>query len=143
MTPEGLEAWLEGVHDAESMRAADSWAIEERGIASLELMETAGQAVAEAAAEVSATGPARVVCGKGNSGGDGLVAARALAETGYDAQALLLWPPEELSGDARANLERLPESAARRVERGDLAEALEGSGVVVDAIFGTGFSGAP
>jgi ADP-dependent NAD(P)H-hydrate dehydratase / NAD(P)H-hydrate epimerase len=143
MTPEGLEAWLEGVHDAESMRAADSWAIEERGIASLELMETAGQAVAEAAAEVSGTGPARVVCGKGNNGGDGLVAARALAETGYDAQALLLWPPEELSDDARANLVRLPESAARQVEKGDLAEALEGSGVVVDAIFGTGFSGAP
>jgi ADP-dependent NAD(P)H-hydrate dehydratase / NAD(P)H-hydrate epimerase len=143
MTPEGLEAWLEGVHDAESMRTHDSWAIEERGIPSLELMETAGQAVAEAVAEVSGTGPARVVCGKGNNGGDGLVAARALAETGYEVQALLLWPPEELSEDARANLERLADGAARQVETGELAEALEGSGVVVDAIFGTGFSGAP
>src|SRR5687767_3591737 len=143
MTPEGLEAWLEGVHDAESMRAQDSWAIEERGIPSLELMETAGQAVAEAAAEVSGTGPARVVCGKGNNGGDGLVAARELAGTGYETQTLLLWPPEELSDDARVNLERLPDGAARHIEAGALAEALEGSGVVVDAIFGTGFSGAP
>ena len=143
MTPEGLEAWLEGVHDAESMRAADGWAIEERGIASLELMETAGQAVAEAAAEISGTGPARVVCGKGNNGGDGLVAARALAETGYETQTLLLWPPDELSDDARANLERLADGAARQVATGELSEALEGSGVVVDAIFGTGFSGAP
>src|SRR5687767_12953951 len=143
MTPEGLEAWLEGVHDAESMRAADSWAIEERGIASLELMETAGQAVAEAAAEVSGTGPARVVCGKGNNGGDGLVAARALAETGYETEALLLWPAEELSPDATANLERLPDGAVRRIGADELAAALEGAGVVVDAIFGTGFSGAP
>ena len=143
MTPEGLEAWLEGVHDAESMRAADAWAIEERGIASLELMETAGQAVAEAAAEISGTGPARVVCGKGNNGGDGLVAARALAETGYETQTLLLWPPDELSDDARANLELLADGAARQLRPGELSEALEGSGVVVDAIFGTGFSGAP
>jgi len=143
MAPETLEAWLEGVHDAESMRSADSWAIKQRGIPSLVLMETAGQAVAEAAGDVSGTGPARVVCGKGNNGGDGLVAARALAETGYEAQALLLWPPEELSDDASANLERLPEDAVRQVDSEDLADALEGSGVVVDAIFGTGFSGAP
>ena len=143
MTPEGLEAWLEGVHDAESMRAADAWAIEERGIASLELMETAGHAVAEAAAEISGTGPARVVCGKGNNGGDGLVAARALAETGYETQTFLLWPPDELSDDARANLELLADGAARQLQPGELSEALEGSGVVVDAIFGTGFSGAP
>jgi ADP-dependent NAD(P)H-hydrate dehydratase / NAD(P)H-hydrate epimerase len=138
-----LEAWLEGVHDAESMRAADRWAIEQRGIPSLELMESAGQAIGEAAAEVSGTGPPRVVCGKGNNGGDGLVATRALAETGYEAEALLLWPPDELSEDARVNLERLADGAARHIEAGELAEALEGSGVVVDAIFGTGFSGAP
>jgi ADP-dependent NAD(P)H-hydrate dehydratase / NAD(P)H-hydrate epimerase len=143
MAPEALEAWLEGVHDAESMRAADSWAIEERGVPSLELMETAGQAVGEAAAEVSGGGPARVVCGKGNNAGDGLVAARALAETGYETEALLLWPVEELSPDAAANLERLPDGVVRRIGADEFAAALEGAGVVVDAIFGTGFSGAP
>jgi hydroxyethylthiazole kinase-like uncharacterized protein yjeF len=143
MAPETLEAWLEGVHDSESMRAADTWAIEKRGIPSLELMETAGQAVAKAAGDVSGTGPAKVVCGKGNNGGDGFVAARALAEIGYDSQALLLWSPEELSDDARTNLERLADGAVRQVDAGELADALEGSGVVVDAIFGTGFSGAP
>jgi NAD(P)H-hydrate epimerase len=137
-----LEPWLEGVHDAESMRAADRWAIEEQRVPSLELMEAAGGAVARAAAEVAGDGPARVVCGKGNNGGDGLVAARALAETGYEVEALLLWPPGELSDDAAANLERLREPA-RHVEHTELAGALAGAGVVVDAIFGTGFSGAP
>ena len=142
MPPSGLEPWLDGVHDAEGMRAADRWAIEEQGVSSLELMEAAGRAVARAAAEVAGDGPARVVCGKGNNGGDGLVAARALAETGFEAEALLLWPPDELSEDSKANLERL-EGEARHLGADEVASALEGSGVVVDAIFGTGFSDAP
>jgi ADP-dependent NAD(P)H-hydrate dehydratase / NAD(P)H-hydrate epimerase len=137
-----LEPWLEGVYDAERMRAADRWAIEDQGVPSLELMEAAGGAVARAAAQVARPGPARVVCGKGNNGGDGLVAARALAETGYDAEALLVWPADQLSDDAAANLERFREGA-RQVDPGSLPDALDGSGVVVDAIFGTGFEGAP
>src|SRR6266480_3946311 len=102
-----MESWLEPIYDAAGMRAADSWAIEQQGVPSLELMEAAGAAVAEAARDVARAGPARVVCGKGNNGGDGLVAARHLAGTGYQVEALLLWPAGELSADAKANLERL------------------------------------
>ena len=77
-----MESWLEPCLDAEQMRAVDRWAIDQRGVPSLELMETAGGAVAEAAAEVASTGgSAAIVCGKGNNGGDGLVAARKLAES--------------------------------------------------------------
>jgi NAD(P)H-hydrate epimerase len=137
-----MPTWLEPVYDADQMRLVDAWAIEDQGVPSLELMEAAGSAVADAAVGVSRPGPVRVVCGKGNNGGDGLVAARLLAERGGgQVDALLLWPGEELSGDARANLERFP--AARQVAPEDLEGALAGSGVVVDAIFGTGFSGAP
>jgi NAD(P)H-hydrate epimerase len=121
------------------MRAVDRWAIEEMGVPSLELMEAAGRAVAEAAAELAQGGPVRVVCGKGNNGGDGLVAARYLAEAGFEVEALLLWPPEELSGDAAANLGRFAAEHAG----GDLGPRLAGSGAVVDAVFGTGFAGAP
>ena len=78
-----MEAWLNPLYDAEGMRAVDRWAIEERGVPSLELMETAGRAVAEAVATLAPEGPVRVVCGKGNNGGDGLVAARLLAGMGY------------------------------------------------------------
>jgi hydroxyethylthiazole kinase-like uncharacterized protein yjeF len=135
-----MEPWLRGLYDAEGMRAADSWAIEDQSIASLELMEAAGRAVAEAVARLSPEGPVRVVCGKGNNGGDGLVAARLLRGMGFEAEALLLWPAAELSGDAAANLDRL----GGGIEVGDdIGARLAGSGAVVDAIFGTGFAGAP
>ena len=133
-----METWLSPLYDAEGMRAVDRWAIEERGVPSLELMETAGRAVAEAVASLAPEGPVRVVCGKGNNAGDGLVAARLLAGMGHEVEALLLWPGGELSGDATANLARF---GGEHVE-GEWNERLAGSGAVVDAIFGTGFSGA-
>src|SRR5215208_2789013 len=137
-----MDAWLEPVFDAAGMRAADSWAIEEQGVPSLDLMETAGEAVAEAARDASSGHRVRVVCGKGNNGGDGLVAARHLAATGFEVEVLLLWPGGELSPDAEANLKRF-EGEVREVAPDDLTAALTGSGAVIDAIFGTGFSGAP
>lgn len=134
-----MEPWLEPLYDADGMRAVDRWAIEDQGVPSLELMEAAGRAVAEAVGELAPEGPVRVVCGKGNNAGDGLVAARYLREAGFEVEALLLWPAAELSGDAATNLERF---AAEHVV-GDLAPRLAGSGAIVDAIFGTGFAGEP
>jgi ADP-dependent NAD(P)H-hydrate dehydratase / NAD(P)H-hydrate epimerase len=134
-----MEPWLSPLYDAGGMRAIDRWAIEEMEVPSLELMEAAGRAVAEAVGELAPAGPVRVVCGKGNNAGDGLVAARYLREAGFEVEALLLWPAEELSGDAAANLERF---GAEHVSD-DLAPRLAGSGAVVDAIFGTGFAGEP
>ncbi|HSD23549.1 MAG TPA: NAD(P)H-hydrate dehydratase [Solirubrobacterales bacterium] len=123
------------------MRATDGWAINRQNVPSLQLMETAGRAVAEAAAEGGGASRIAVVCGKGNNGGDGLVAARALRELGFEVDALLLAPGDQLSEDARANLERF--DGARHVGVGELPGALESAGVIVDAIFGTGFAGAP
>ncbi len=134
-----MEPWLEPLYDADGMRAVDRWAIEDQGVPSLELMEAAGRAVAETVGELALDGPVRVVCGKGNNAGDGLVAARYLAEAGFEVEALLLWPAEELSGDAAANLGRF---SAEHV-RGDLGPRLADSGAIVDAIFGTGFAGEP
>jgi hydroxyethylthiazole kinase-like uncharacterized protein yjeF len=134
-----MQGWLEPLYDAREMRAVDRWAIEEMGVPSLELMEAAGAALAKAVAELAPRGPVRVVCGKGNNGGDGFVAARLLAEMGFEVEVLLLWPAEELQGDAAVNLARVD---AAQVEEG-LDRRLAGSGAVVDAIFGTGFEGAP
>jgi NAD(P)H-hydrate epimerase len=134
-----MELWLKSLYDAEGMRGVDRWAIEERDIPSLELMEAAGRAVAEVVAGLAPGGPVRVVCGKANNGGDGFVAARLLREMGFEVEVLLLWSGEELRGDAAVNFER---SGGDLVE-GDLTGRLVGSGAVVDAIFGTGFEGAP
>jgi ADP-dependent NAD(P)H-hydrate dehydratase / NAD(P)H-hydrate epimerase len=137
-----MEPWLRGLYDAEGMRSVDRWAIEDQGVDSLALMEAAGLAVAEAVAGLAPQGPVRVVCGKGNNAGDGLVAARLLRGMGFEAEALLLWPAAELSDDAAANLRRLDEPPDG-VVGDDIAARVAGSGAVVDAIFGTGFAGAP
>ena len=137
-----MHGWLRPLYDADGMRAVDSWAIDQRGVPSLRLMEAAGAAVAESVRSLAPEGPVRVVCGKGNNGGDGLVAARLLAETGFDVESLLLWPADVLSPDAEANLGRL-DRPAREVGPGEVRGALAGSAAVVDAIFGTGFEGAP
>src|SRR3954452_15222267 len=136
-----MEDWLDPCLDADQMRATDGWAINDRGVPSLELMETAGRAVAEAASEAAGSEKVAVVCGKGNNGGDGLVAARVMREMGFEVEALLLAPGDQLSEDARANLERF--DGARHVGAAELPGALEGAGLVVDAIFGTGFVGVP
>ena len=79
---EPLPDWLSPLPDAERMRAIDRWAIDERGVPSLELMERAGAGVTRALERLVPDGPVAVVCGKGNNGGDGLVVARLLRDAG-------------------------------------------------------------
>ncbi len=136
-----MESWLEPLYDAAGMGAADRWAIEEQGVPSLELMEAAGRALAEVTASVAAPGPIRVVCGKGNNGGDGLVAARHLVESGFEVEVLMLWDPEGLSPDAGVNF-RLLEGAEVLEGEGALSR-LTDSGAIIDAVLGTGFEGEP
>ncbi len=111
-----LPSWLDPVYEAQEMRDVDTWAIEEQGIPGEDLMERAGTGLARAVGRVSAEspGPIRIVAGKGNNGGDGHVAARVLREEGREVE---LFEPGE--------------------------EELDGSGVVVDCLLGTGFSGEP
>jgi NAD(P)H-hydrate epimerase len=134
-----LPEWLDPLYEADEMRAADAWAIEEVGVPSLDLMERAGEGLARVAAELAGAGAVRIVVGKGNNGGDGLVAARLLREEGRPVDVLAAAPLDDLRGDARANLERLPGDPPAPFDTG----ALQGSGVVVDALLGTGFQGAP
>src|SRR5919202_6846193 len=106
------------------MRAADAWAIEEQGVPSIDLMERAGIGLARVVASSARRGPIRVVVGKGNNGGDGLVVARLLREDGREVDVLAVGDMGELRGDARSNLERLPGPSPEPFA----PERLEGSG---------------
>jgi len=136
----GLPDWLELLPDAAAQRALDAWAIEQRHVPGLELMERAGSGLAELVAKRIPDGVIAVVCGKGNNGGDGFVAARLLREAGREVDVQLVGGSgRELSGDARANCERLPGAPPRLFNPGSLMEVAG----VVDAVLGTGSTGAP
>ena len=85
--------WLEPLPDAALMREHDRWAIETKGIPSLELMERAGEGLARVVAERVPAGRIAVVCGKGNNGGDGLVAARCCARPAARSRCCSCGPP--------------------------------------------------
>ncbi len=132
-----LPGWLEPLPDAEQQRALDRWAIEQLGIPGIDLMELAGTGLADLVGGLAPTGVVAIVCGKGNNGGDGFVAARVLRERGRDVRVLILSAPEELQGDALVNYERLRGAPPEPFSAGTLT----GASAVVDAILGTGFSG--
>ncbi|MDP9232951.1 MAG: NAD(P)H-hydrate epimerase, partial [Actinomycetota bacterium] len=127
---------------AEEMRAADAAAIG-AGTPAESLMERAGTAVARAALRLTGKrygAKVVIVCGPGNNGGDGYVAARVLRDQGASVVCLTVADPEDLKGTARSAYERFARTGVvRHFERG----LLDGAGVIVDAIFGTGFRGEP
>ena len=134
-----LPDWLDPLPDAARQRAADEWAIAQQHVPSLDLMERAGTGLTRLAEDVVPDGPIAVVVGKGNNGGDGLVAARLLREAGRDVDVLAVGGLEELRGDPRANLDRLPGDPPRPFG----ADALDRCAGAVDALLGTGFTGEP
>jgi hydroxyethylthiazole kinase-like uncharacterized protein yjeF len=107
------------------------------GVASRDLMENAGSAVASAIVDRWSKRPVTVLCGPGNNGGDGFVAARHLAAMGWPVRLALLDAKNRLTGDARANAARWTGSVE------PMAPAiLDGAGLVIDALFGAGLDRA-
>lgn len=134
---------------SEQMREIERRAAEEAGLPTLVLMEHAGRAVAQVTWRLlreRGGDQVAVVCGKGNNGGDGLCAARHLANAGLRVRVYLLARDQDLQGDAATNLRAL-RSAEVEVDNvvGAVDTAVRAVGhsadVVVDAIFGTGFRG--
>ncbi|HHY94720.1 MAG TPA: NAD(P)H-hydrate epimerase, partial [Firmicutes bacterium] len=144
---------------AEEMKRLDALAQQEGAVPGLILMERAGEAVCgQALTMLPRPWPADVqvlvLCGKGNNGGDGLVAARRLSQKGLRVRVLVAAVPGELKGDAATNLQMA--QAEERLSEGRLhigflggkqdweetvRQALGEATLVIDALLGTGIQG--
>lgn len=126
------------------MRSIESRVFDQYGMPSQLVMEIAGRQVAVIARRLHEQhpGPIVVVCGKGNNGGDGLVAARWLRHWGIPVQAVLWCAFEELSADAGAALHAARMVGVPVLLPAQAYEALQGAGLVVDAVLGTGVVGS-
>ncbi len=132
---------------AAEMRETDRLTIEQHGISSTRLMTHAGEAVARfVLAEFPGARQIVVVCGKGNNGGDGLMAASALVASGRNPHVLLLGRRDELTGDPAAMFAKSQPvvSVTEIVSEGDLhtasiAKLFAGADLILDAMVGTGF----
>jgi hydroxyethylthiazole kinase-like uncharacterized protein yjeF len=136
---------------AAEMREVDRLTTERYGIPSLQLMENAGKHVADAVLRHFSLAPPRriaILCGKGNNGGDGLVAARYLKSAGTNPQVYLFGDPQEMRGDAGTNLKRFLDANGSLVALKEESEwqrvwpAVANSQVILDALLGTGLRGA-
>jgi hydroxyethylthiazole kinase-like uncharacterized protein yjeF len=127
---EGKLALLTPLQMGDADRAAEA-----SGIDGFGLMEAAGSAVAVAVGARWPMRPVTVLCGPGNNGGDGFVAARHLAAAGWPVTLALLGSCDKLSGEA-AHAASLWNAPLARFS----PESLDGAGIVIDAIFGAGLS---
>lgn len=134
---------------SEEMQRMDAEAIDGMGIPSLKLMENAGRGIAESIiADIALDlNKARfaIFCGKGNNGGDGFVIGRHLSNAGYEVIFYTVASKKKLSKDSQINYEKAEKNNLEIVLIEDieqLPEILEAD-FIIDAIFGTGFSGKP
>jgi hydroxyethylthiazole kinase-like uncharacterized protein yjeF len=136
---------------AAEMREVDRLTTERYRVPSLRLMENAGKSVAEyiqARLPNFVRRPIVVLCGKGNNGGDGFVAARHLLKMGAKPRVYLFAEPREVKGDALVNLNRWKKAGGKATVARD-SSALDSpelnfsdGPIVVDALLGTGARGA-
>jgi hydroxyethylthiazole kinase-like uncharacterized protein yjeF len=133
---------------AEEMGAVDRRTAEEFGVPLESLMEHAGNAVAAfCLRQYGSESRTVVLCGKGNNGGDGFVAARRLAQAGWQVQVVLLGRMEDVRGEAAVAFERLRGETSAVIVDEVLDEAalkacaqmLSDAEVLIDAVVGTGF----
>jgi len=141
MTPVPLKKFL----TAQEAKEIDLKAREKLGIRTLVLMENAGRQIAQQAIKsYKANDKIAIFCGKGNNGGDGLVAARHLLTYGIKPDVFLACKTSEVKNEARENLEILRKLKQKIFEVSDknLSEIkISKYGLIIDALLGVGLSG--
>src|SRR3954465_2941951 len=137
-----LPRWMEPLLEAGEMRELDRWAISEKKVGVDALMERAGEGLAGVIARRAPAGRIAIVCGKGNNGGDGIVAARLLRQAGREVEghgvwqaggevgAPVCWPATWMGEDAQTQLRKLPGPPPIQFEAAKLSKAH----LIVDAL---------
>lgn len=131
------------VATASQMRRIDELSQEQFGISGWALMQEAGRAVANLADKTFYPNRVCVVCGKGNNGGDGLVVAHEFHQIGREVSVVCLDDPVAFTGPAAEAWNLLQQTKVPVCSADELEEKIANSDLVIDAILGTGLSGAP
>jgi len=139
----------EALYSADAVRQMDRFLIDECGVDGYGLMQkAAGAAFRQLARRWPGKAPVLVLCGAGNNGGDGYLVAANARSHGLEVECLAVAPPERLTGDARrawqtAVAEGVPVHELAQLEDAVLDGLFSRAAVIVDALLGTGVSGAP
>ena len=149
MPPSAGHSLPDALFSADAVRQIDRYVIDQQGVDGFELMQSAAHAAFRCLVRSWPNcGSVLVLCGAGNNGGDGYLVAASAKRHGLDVSCVAVAPTEKLSGDARKAWQKALTDGVEVVELDTLEDAaldelFSGAGLIVDAMLGTGVSGAP
>ncbi|MBW4933907.1 NAD(P)H-hydrate dehydratase [Marinobacter sp. F4206] len=149
MPPSDVSSLPDALFSADAVREIDRYVIDQQGVDGFDLMQRAAySAFRRLVRQWPDSGPVLVLCGAGNNGGDGYLVAANAARHGIEVRCIAVAPTTKLSGDARKAWQKACKDGVPVLELDELSEAelddlFSQAGVLVDAMLGTGVSGAP
>jgi len=149
MPPISAHSLPDDLYSADAVRQMDRYVIDEMGVDGFGLMQTAAHAAFRSMVRRwPDCGPVLVLCGAGNNGGDGYLVAANAARHGFTVSCIAVAPTEKLAGDARKAWQKAVADGAEvrelsAIDESALDVSFEQAGLIVDALLGTGVSGAP
>ncbi|MDY6815109.1 MAG: NAD(P)H-hydrate dehydratase [Pseudomonadota bacterium] len=149
MPPISAHSLPDDLYSADAVRQMDRYVIDEMGVDGFGLMQTAAHAAFRSMVRRwPDCGPVLVLCGAGNNGGDGYLVAANAARHGFTVSCIAVAPTEKLAGDARKAWQKAVADGAEvrelsAIDESALDASFEQAGLIVDALLGTGVSGAP
>ncbi len=139
----------DALFSADSVRRIDQYVIEKQGVDGFDLMQSAARAAfRRLLVRWPGVEPLLVLCGAGNNGGDGYLVAANAVRHGLTVHCVAVAPVEKLTGDARKAWQKAIANGVEvrqleDIDEPELASLFEAAGLIVDAMLGTGVSGAP
>ncbi|WP_372986194.1 NAD(P)H-hydrate dehydratase [Marinobacter sp.] len=149
MPPISAHSLPDDLYSADAVRQMDRYVIDELGVDGFELMQTAAHAAfRRLVRRWPDCGPVLVLCGAGNNGGDGYLVAANAKRHGLTVSCIAVAPTEKLAGDARKAWQKAVDDGVEvrelsTIDESALDASFEHAGLIVDALLGTGVSGAP